>query len=64
MKFTLLFSAIVLIGILLLSAFFIVKNMLETKTPKPTIQYSNPIGPTQTPPYQLESKSLISSEVK
>jgi len=31
------------------------------KTPEPisTTQYSNPIGPTQEYPYQLESKSLL-----
>jgi hypothetical protein len=31
----------------------------DSSTPSSTTQYSSPIGPTQTPPYQLESKSLL-----
>jgi hypothetical protein len=41
---------------------FVFINIDKNPEPVSTIQYSSPIGPTQTPPYQLESKSLLDAK--
>jgi len=59
-----LYKGAVIFTILLLIGVYSFIFTVVDKTPEPisTTQYSKPIGPTQKPPYQLESKSLL--EVK
>jgi len=56
-------GAVIFIILLMVGIYSFVFTVVD-KTPEPisTTQYSKPIGPTQKPPYQLESKSLL--EVK
>lgn len=54
MKEYLLIAIVLIFGI---GMFFVLNQV-----PKAVTQYSAPIGPTQTEPFQLESKSLIASE--
>ena len=59
MKILMFVMILFLVGeIIFLSLYFIDDKTIEEKA-TPTTQYTTPIGPTQEPPYQLESEVIL-----